>query len=152
LEARVRIEGVLRLVVLVMAGFGLGPLAGCGPSGTGEEPVASSAVHGPLSYARDVERLIGKRCGSCHGADDPDGKLVLDPGVGFGQMVDRPSTQVPELVIVMPGDVDGSYLWQKLEGTSAIGKGMPRTLLGFRKLPERELELLRRWIADGALP
>ena len=33
-----------------------------------------------------------------------------------------------------------------------IGRGMPRSVVGSIRLPDRELELYRRWIADGAHP
>ncbi len=37
-------------------------------------------------------------------------------------------------------------------GETEIGKGMPRTMFGAKRLPEKELNLFRRWIEDGAKP
>lgn len=122
--------------------------AGC--VGGVEIPVVPAGE--PVSYARHLEPLVLARCLSCHTTEEPEAKLVLEPGVGYGEMVGRPSTQVPEVMIVAPGDLEASYLWRKLEHDVEIGRGMPRTVIGSIRLQDSELELYRRWIEDGALP
>jgi hypothetical protein len=54
--------------------------------------------------------------------------------------------------LVAPGDLEASYLWLKLDQRPIKGEGMPRTLTGAKRLPEKELERFRRWIAEGARP
>lgn len=105
-----------------------------------------------VSYAEHLEPLIIKRCLGCHTAEKPEAKLVLERGRGYAQLVGRASQQIPSLQLVVPGDPGESYLWQKVDHTAGNGKGMPRTLIGSKRLPERELELIRRWIEDGAQP
>ena len=51
-----------------------------------------------------------------------------------------------------PTDPEASYLWRKVDHTAPVGKGMPRTLFGAKRLPEREVELFRRWIETGENP
>ncbi len=121
-------------------------LAGCAPS---LPPVPPGEV---VSYSRDVEPLIIKRCVGCHAGSEAKAGLVLEPGRGCGDLVGRPSTQAPDVPLVVPGDPGASYLWRKLEGTTAVGKGMPRGMLGFRPLPPEELTRIRRWIEEGARP
>ena len=104
------------------------------------------------SYAADIEPVFAKRCGKCHSADEAKADLVLDPGRGFAMMVGRASTQVPEKLLVEPGNPDSSYLWSKLVHESEIGKGMPKTLFGAKKIPQPELDLVRTWIETGAQP
>jgi hypothetical protein len=106
----------------------------------------------PVSYAEHLEPLVVARCLSCHTAEEPEAHLVLEVGTGYGEMVGRPSTQVPEMLIVAPGDVDNSYLWRKLTQDAEVGRGMPRSVIGSIKLRDDELDLYRRWIEDGALP
>lgn len=106
----------------------------------------------PVSYAEHLEPLVIARCLSCHTTEEPEAQLVLEDGVGYGEMVGRASTQVPEMVMVAPGDVETSYLWRKLTHDVDIGRGMPRTVVGSIQLPDDELALYRRWITDGALP
>lgn len=106
----------------------------------------------PVTYAEHLEPLVIARCLECHTTEEPEAKLVLEVGTGFGQMVGRASTQVPEILIVAPGDVEASYLWSKLIHEVEIGRGMPRTVVGSIKLPDEEIDLYRRWIEDGAKP
>lgn len=115
-----------------------------------EVPVVPEGT--PVSYAAHLEPLVVERCLSCHTFEEPEAQLVLEVGTGYGEMVGRRSIQVPEMLIVAPGDVEGSYLWRKLVHDVEVGRGMPRTVIGSIRLPDDELELYRRWIADGALP
>jgi len=133
-----------RLVVAVVIGM---LTLGC--SGV-EVPVVPDGVS--VTYAEHLEPLVIARCLACHTIEEPEAQLVLEAGTGFGEMVGRTSTQVPGLLIVAPGDVEASYLWRKLMHDVEIGRGMPRTVVGSIKLPDDEIELYRRWIADGALP
>jgi hypothetical protein len=105
-----------------------------------------------VSYADHLEPLVIARCLTCHTAEEPEAQLVFEAGTGYGEMVGRASTQVPELMIVVPGDVEASYLWRKLMHDVEIGRGMPRTVVGSIKLRDDELELYRRWIEGGAQP
>jgi len=134
---------VSRLMVVVAVGL----LAGC--SGV-EVPVVPEGE--PVSYAEHIEPLVVARCLSCHTAEEPEAHLVLEVGEGYGEMVGRPSTQMPGMLIVAPGDVEGSYLWRKLVHDADVGRGMPRSVVGSIRLKDDELELYRRWIEDGAPP
>ena len=105
-----------------------------------------------VSYAEHLEPLMIKRCLGCHTAEEPKAELVLEVGRGYAQLVGRASEQVPSLQLVVPGDAEASYLWHKLDHSAVRGKGMPRTLTGSKRLPDAELELIHRWIEDGARP
>lgn len=132
-----------RFVIMVALGVAIG----C--SGA-EIPDVPAGV--PVSYAEHLEPLVIARCLECHTTEEPEAKLVLEVGTGYSQMVGRASTQLPEILIVVPGDVEGSYLWSKLIHEVEIGRGMPRTVVGSIKLPDEEIALYRRWIEDGARP
>jgi hypothetical protein len=133
----------MRRVVGLIVLFGT---AACGGS-LPEVPAGHS-----VSYQEHVEPLILKRCLGCHTREQPKGELVLEQGEGYSQLVDRTSVQLPQTQLVVAGDPPTSYLWQKLVGPPEKGQQMPRTLFGSKQLPEPELELIRRWIADGAHP
>jgi hypothetical protein len=120
--------------------------AGCGT------PVPEVPAGESVSYERHLEPLVIAHCLGCHEAEEPKAKLVLEEGTGYGQLVGRRSVQVAEMMLVAPGDLDGSYLWMKLQHRAPEGKGMPRTATGVKKLRAAELELYRRWIEEGALP
>ena len=69
-----------------------------------------------------------------------------DCETGTGQ---RPRRSGPT-VRVKPGDPDNSYLWQKLQNKAAKGKGMPRGIFSTKRLPEAQLDVIRKWIEAGA--
>ena len=94
----------------------------------------------------------GRRaCASCHTdvGRTPSAGLNLKDGASFASLVGRPSARKPGATFVVPGDPDGSYLIQKLEGrTDIVGSRMP--LGGPPYLTDGQLLVLRRWIALGA--
>lgn len=153
----------LRAGLAIVAFLNAAPLSAA-PPGTSQgqarasaasSPAASSGSHSassPRSYGADIEPIFLKHCHSCHSTETPKADLILDRGTGFRAMVERASIQVPEARIVAPGNVEASYLWAKLQGSTSIGKGMPRTLFSAKKLPPKDLELVREWIASGAHP
>ena len=55
---------------------------------------------------------------------------------------------VEGLVRVAPGDPDRSFLYVKVTDPGGMGEPMPP----FRALPDEQVELIRRWIEDGAEP
>jgi hypothetical protein len=78
----------------------------------------------------------------------PEGGLRLDASVAYGQIVNVPSTGKPSAVRVVPGNPDGSYLIQKLEGRADIaGSRMP---FGGPFLQQSDVDVIRAWIAQGA--
>lgn len=133
----------VRLVVVALAAL---VTAACGA------PVPEVAEQEPVSYAEHLEPLVIAHCLACHEAEEPKAELVLDPGVGYGQLVGRHSIQVPAMRLVEPGDPEASYLWLKIQHRAPEGRGMPRTLTGAKKLRPAEIELYRRWIEGGAEP
>lgn len=90
-------------------------------------PAASSAEPPHPTYARDVAPLLAERCTSCHGAGRARGGARLD---------DRARV----LAYVVKGSPDESPLVRALVGSD----------LDAHATPPAALELLRRWIADGA--
>jgi mono/diheme cytochrome c family protein len=106
----------------------------------------------PVSYAKDIEPIFVKECGKCHGGDNPKKGLDLSDGKGYAQLVGVDSVEEPKMARVKAGDPAGSYLWLKLTHTASKGRGMPRTLFGAKKLPQSDLDLVQKWITQGANP
>jgi hypothetical protein len=80
----------------------------------------------------------------------PAAGLDLSEGAVYGSLVERPSTQRPEQVLVAPGDPDASYLMCKLRGTcdERMGTRMPPP--GAPDLAASEIAVIEAWIEDGA--
>jgi hypothetical protein len=131
-------------------------LAGCG-AGSGDgldrngRPLDSgSAATVPLTadFQSIQANVFTPICTVCHvGASAPQG-LRLDALNSYSLLVSVPSTEVPAILRVAPGDPDNSYLIQKLEGHAAVGARMP---LGGPYLDAATIVVIRQWISNGAL-
>lgn len=90
-------------------------------------------------------------CTTCHTSTgrNPSGGLNLNRDVAYDQLVNFASRGKPTATRVVPGNADGSYLVQKLEGASGIvGRRMP--FAGAPFLTDGQMTILKRWIATGA--
>jgi hypothetical protein len=93
----------------------------------------------------EIQAIFNSRCVSCHGFS---GGLSLSSSVSHGNLVNVPSSQIPSLDRVEPGDPDNSYLVWKIEGRAGVsGSRMP---LGGPFLSQDSINLIRDWIAAGA--
>jgi methionine-rich copper-binding protein CopC len=131
-------------------------LAGCAGSGVGLDEngrplVAGGGGSGTLTadFASIQDHVFTPICSVCHaGGAAPQG-LRLDATNSYSLLVGVPSTEVPSILRVKPGDPDNSYVIQKLEGHAAVGAQMP---FGGPPLPAATIAVIRQWITDGAQP
>jgi hypothetical protein len=138
------------LSVAACAGNGKGldangqPLA---PGSTGSLPPLSA------DFASIQANIFTPICSVCHiGGGAPEG-LRLDAADSFNLLVGVPSTEVPSLLRVKPGDPDNSYIIQKLEGHAAVGAQMPFGCPSTQPcLTPSTIAFIAQWITDGAPP
>jgi hypothetical protein len=94
----------------------------------------------------------GRRaCTACHNAQGrvPAANMNLADGSAYSQLVNIASSGKTGAIRVIPGNPDGSYLIQKIEGAPGIvGERMPRT--GGPFLTPGQISIIRRWIELGA--
>lgn len=141
-----RMTGFLFLAVFALAGCGGGNGSGT-PASTAPPPTPPPPLAANFQSIQD--NVFTPRCIGCHiGASAPQG-LRLDDANSFGLLVGVTSGQAAPLLRVDPGDPDNSYLIQKLEGTAGMGGQMP---LNSTPLPQADIDVIRQWITDGALP
>ncbi len=100
-----------------------------------------------------VADIVARSCGgaACHiGEDMPAAGLDLSEGAVYTSLVDRPSTQVADRTLVVPGDPDASWLMCKLrhDCDDRIGSRMPPP--GAPELADEDLAVIEAWIEDGA--
>jgi len=105
----------------------------------------------PVSFSRDIVPVLRSQCATCHMSGDEPGRMKLYPSAAYRSLVDMPSTGSP-LRLVSPGDPQASYLLHKLQGThlDAGGTGVQMPFAQ-APLPDETRELIRRWVAQGAL-
>lgn len=96
-------------------------------------------VEKPVTFAADIQPMLAASCGSCHGADAPQGGFnalslatVLKGGENYGS-------------IVTPGDLKKSSLLTIIQGQD---EDLPQPEK--HKLSPKQVELVKRWISQGA--
>jgi hypothetical protein len=144
-HARMR-AGLLALAVLLAACSGGGGSYG----GDGGNDGGGAGAPPPLlvaTFESIQANVFTPLCVECHaGASAPLG-LRLDGTNSYGLLVGISSVEQLGVPRVAPGNPNGSYLVQKLEGTAAFGARMP---LGREPLPQSDIDVIRQWIVDGA--
>jgi hypothetical protein len=128
--------------------------AACGPDvlpGGSVDPGGGGGGSGvPGTFSSIEADLLVPRCAtsSCHSGNPPPVPVSLDAGLAYGELVGKPSIQVPQLNLVEPGMPERSYLVIKLRGSAGmVGAPMP---LGDSALDEADIESIEAWIANGA--
>jgi hypothetical protein len=101
------------------------------------------AAESPVDFGRDIQPLLSDRCYKCHGPDEAkrEGNLRFDvKESAFASREGRRS--------IVPGDVGRSELVRRItEHDPELRMPPPDSKLS---LSDREIELLKRWIAEGA--
>jgi hypothetical protein len=121
--------------------------AGCHPSA---EIPADLGTRMQPTFRSIQDRVFTPYCAvrGCHVGSGGEALLNLEAGVAWRSLVDRPSTQMPDLSRVEPGAPERSYLVLKLaEGSAIVGEPMPRRN---QRLPEPAIDVIRAWISRGA--
>lgn len=103
------------------------------------------------TFTNVQEQIFDASCASssCHGEGRGSESLSLVAGSAYTDLVGVPSEQVPEIMRVVAGDPDGSYLVMKLRGDEGIeDEVMPAG----NPMDDARIQLVVDWVADGASP
>ncbi len=139
-----RLAPASSLAVLVLASLPLTLACGDKDGDSGIEVA-------PVSFDDEVQVVFSRNCAAsgCHAKPVSEG-LDLSEGVSYDNIVGVASSQVPGMQRVVPGSPDDSYLVHKLAGThesvGGTGDSMPPGL----GLADTDIELVRRWVQEGA--
>ena len=105
--------------------------------------IGTGAAAEPVSYSRQVAPVLAMHCHACHGAN-PESKA--------GGLSTRTAAELRRGgnvgPAVAPGDPARSPLWQYVSGARGEAQRMP---LGAPPLEPGQIELIRRWITEGAI-
>ncbi len=119
-------------------------LVGCDSELPPEPPV------GP-SFVEVQQEVFSTACADCHGGNNPAAGLDLSASVAYDNIVNIPSGQRPELMLVEPGASLESYLYIKLIGGEGVKSGTFRMPIG-GTLEDEQIALVAEWIDAGAEP
>ena len=129
-------------------------LVSCQP-GTGEFFVDSDDGADPPITTSDLlvriqDTIFTPVCSGCHsGSQAPQGLRLENTDVSFEFLVNVTAIGNADFSRVVPDDADNSFLVLKIEGDPRAGQRMP---LGSAPLSTQQIQLIRNWIDQGALP
>lgn len=86
-----------------------------------------------ILFARDIQPILAKHCFACHGPDKQEADLRLDTSAGASAAVSS-------------GDVATSTLFERITTTDESERMPPES----KPLSQREVDLLKQWIENGA--
>lgn len=114
------------------------PAAGGGADTAKLEADLAAANEKAANAEKGVAEFFDDNCTVCH--DEGTDEVVLEGPLGRLANEKSKYTQKP---FIVPGDVDGSYLWAKLLGKGIEGDPMPQ---GEDPLPADKIEPVKAWI------
>lgn len=101
---------------------------------------SAHAEEGTVSFEDDIAPIFENRCTYCHGEDEQEAGLRLDRR---GHMLRGGDSGLPTIV---PGQPEKSYLLEVVDHRDPVVKMPPDE----DKIPQEEIDLLTRWIEQGA--
>jgi muconolactone delta-isomerase len=104
---------------------------------------ALAEAEGEVDFARDVLPILSNSCYLCHGPDQ-ESEEAKDAGFRLDLRDEAIAFEA-----IVPGDADASILMDVITSTRST-RVMPPPESHKPRLTEREVELLRRWIEQGA--
>ncbi len=124
---------------------------------TTSSTTSSTSTSLPPSWAAIHAAVIGPTCGACHGGSGGLSGLA-DCNTGYANLVNVPSTEIPTMDRVEPGDPTTSWLMHKLDGTQGgfiaqcIGGGCGSSMPPAQPLLSSGVRnAIRTWITNGAI-
>jgi len=99
----------------------------------------------PVRFGRDIRPILSDRCFKCHGPDPASRQEELRLDLREEAVADRGG-----YAVIVPGDPEASELWQRIDAHDPDDL-MPPADSNKKRLTAEEKELVRRWIADGAV-
>lgn len=112
-----------------------------GSSLTGAEPAKDAKDRGDVSYYRDIRPIFVQHCQGCHQPARSQGDYVM---TSYADLAKKAKSGEPGLV---PGNPEKSLLFTQLLPREGKPPAMPK---GKDPLAERDINLIKQWIAQGA--
>ncbi|MSO24241.1 MAG: DUF1549 domain-containing protein, partial [Acidobacteria bacterium] len=97
----------------------------------------------PVDFNRDIRSILSDTCFACHGPDEQTQQAGLRLDTKEGTFADRGGYQV-----IVPGKAAESRLFQRVSAKEESLRMPPAT--AERKLTQQQIDLLQRWIDEGA--
>ena len=101
--------------------------------------------HKPVSFHSDIQPILNERCIQCHGTQNPAANVVL---TSYDSVMAATITKWKKPIVVA-GNPSESWLFLRT-GTTQPHFRMPPDTLSIMPLTEEQIDLIGRWILEGA--
>ena len=98
-----------------------------------------------IEFNRDIRPILSDKCFTCHGPDAANRKTKLRFDIESGAMIELREGKHA----IVSRDPDKSELYRRISANDKSFR-MPPAYLGRDRLSDREIQLIREWIAQGA--
>jgi hypothetical protein len=124
-------------------------LVSCGELKLPTDPLGGNPPDPSATFTRVQNEIFTPTCSQigCHDHIGQQSQLILSPGSAYGNIVNVPSVEFPQLRRVAPNDPANSYLYRKITGSGITGDRMPQAS---PVLSDAQILLIRDWIRRGA--
>ncbi len=99
----------------------------------------------PVSYRDEIQPILNNRCVQCHGTEKAAGNVVL---TSYDFVMNSKVTKWKKPIVVA-GNVSESWLYLRSETTQPHFR-MPPDTSSMMPVTEKEVELIGKWILQGA--
>ena len=107
-------------------------------------PLAMAADQA-VGFNRDIRPILSDKCYTCHGPDAANRKTKLRFDIESGAKIELAKGRLA----IVPGDPSKSEVYRRIRSNDTATR-MPPAYMGREKLSDREIDLFRRWIEQGA--
>src|SRR6266567_2977206 len=108
--------------------------------------IHADSIPQSVSFNRDIRPILSDKCFTCHGPDAANRKSKLRFDNEEGARIDLGKGRYA----LVPGDPAKSELYLRITSDDPALR-MPPAYAGHEKLTGREIDLIRRWIEQGAV-
>ena len=105
-----------------------------------------SASEASVEFNRDIRPIFSDKCYTCHGPDSANRKTKLRFDVESGAKIELAKGRLA----IAPGDPSKSEVYRRVSSDDKTIR-MPPAYMDREKLTDREIDLIRRWIEQGAV-
>ncbi len=114
---------------------------------------SSNTLDANAPFSVIQSRVLTPSCATslCHqGTPSPHTPMSLEAGLSFSNMVNRPASEAPSILLVKPGHPEQSYLMLKLLGTVGTSGSVATTMPPTGALSSDQIDAIQTWISRGA--
>jgi hypothetical protein len=105
----------------------------------------SASAAPPIEFNRDIRPILSDKCFTCHGPDAANRKTKLRFDIESGALIELREGKHA----IVAGDPDHSEMFRRITSTDKTYR-MPPAYMGRDKLSDKEIQLIRDWIQQGA--